>query len=111
MLAADAYRNPRFRRDYVATLVPVLLWFALAPVFLGYPSVFAPGHLMVAGALAAAGVGHLLLIRQMPLLGAAVTGVGFIALAVVNVWVAIELPSPEVEGLTTALLVSIVLYL
>jgi diguanylate cyclase (GGDEF)-like protein len=111
VLAADAYRNPRFRRDYVATLVPVLLWFALAPVFLGYTSVFAPGHLMVAGALAAAGIGHLLLIRQVPLLGAAVTGIGFLALAVVNVWVAIELPSPEVEGLTTALLVSIVLYL
>jgi diguanylate cyclase (GGDEF)-like protein len=111
VLSADAYRNPRFRRDHIVVLVPVLLWFALAPVFLGYPSVFAPGHLMIAGCLAAAGIGHLLLIRQVPLLGAAVTGIGFIALSVVNVWVAIELPSPEVEGLTTSLLISIVLYL
>ena len=77
VLSADAYRTrPRFRREYVLVLVPVLLWFALAPLVLQAAAVFAPGHLLIAGALAAAGVGHLLLLRQVRMLGAAVTGVG-----------------------------------
>jgi diguanylate cyclase (GGDEF)-like protein len=112
VLSADAYRTrPRFRREYVLVLVPMMLWFALAPIALQATAVFAPGHLLIAGALVAAGAGHLLLLRQVRMLGAAVTGAGLIALAVVNVWVAITLPSPDADGATKSLLISVVLYL
>ena len=112
VLSADAYRtHPRFRRNYVFILVPMMLWFALAPMLLQATPVFAPGHLMIAGALAAAGVGHLLLLRQVKMLGAAVAGVGLLALAVVNAWVAIMLQSPGADGATRPLIISVVLYL
>jgi diguanylate cyclase (GGDEF)-like protein len=112
VLSADAYRTrPRFRREYALILVPVMLWFALAPIMLQAAAVFAPGHLLIAGALLAAGAGHLLLLRQVRLLGAAVTGAGLVALAMVNAWVATSLASPDAAGATKALLTSVVLYL
>jgi diguanylate cyclase (GGDEF)-like protein len=80
-------------------------------VFLQHTAVFAPGHLMIAGALTAAAIAHLLLLRQVRMLGAAVTGAGFLALAVVNVWVAVELAAPDAPGATRALMISVVLYL
>ena len=44
VLSADAYRTrPRFRRNYVFILVPMMLWFALAPMLLQATPVFAPG--------------------------------------------------------------------
>ena len=66
---------------------------------------------MIAGALAAAGVGHLLLLRHVKMLGAAVAGAGLLTLAVINVWVAIMLQSPDAEGSTRPLIISVVLYL
>ncbi len=112
VLSADAYRTrPRFRREYGLVLVPMMLWFALAPMVLQATAVFAPGHLLIAGAMLAAGAGHLLLLRQVRLLGAAVAGAGLIALAVVNAWVAISLASPDADGATRSLLISVVLYL
>ena len=56
--------------------------------------VFAPGHLMIAGALAAAAVAHLLLLRQLWMLGAMVAGAGLLVLSALNAWTAIALPSP-----------------
>jgi diguanylate cyclase (GGDEF)-like protein len=112
VLSADAYRTqPRFRRNYAFILVPMMLWFTLAPIILQATPVFAPGHLMIAGALAAAGVGHLLLLRQVKMLGAAVTGVGLLLLAAVNAWVAITLQSPAADGATQPLIISVILYL
>jgi diguanylate cyclase (GGDEF)-like protein len=112
VISADAFRNhPRFRREYVLVLVPVLLWFTLAPMLLQAAAVFAPGHLMIAGGLAAAGVAHLLLLRQVRMLGAAIAGVGLIALAAINAWVVISLPSPAADGATKLLIVSAIMYL
>jgi diguanylate cyclase (GGDEF)-like protein len=112
VVSADAYRtHPRFRRDYVLILVPMMLWFALSPMILHATPVFAPGHLMIAGALAAAGVGHLLLLRQVRMLGAAVAGAGLLVLAVLNALVALNLQSPDADGATKVLMISVVLYL
>jgi diguanylate cyclase (GGDEF)-like protein len=112
VLSADAYRTrPRFRREYILILVPMMLWFTLAPIALQAAAVFAPGHLLIAGALLAAGTGHLLLLRQVRMLGAAVTGSGLVALAIVNAWVALSLASPDADGAAKALLISVVLYL
>src|SRR4051812_2251858 len=112
VLSADAYRSPlRFRREYVFVLVPVLLWFALAPMVLDATPVFAPGHLMIAGALAAAAVAHLLLLRQLWMLGAMVAGAGLLVLSALNAWVAIVLPSPGADGAANQLIISAVVYL
>ena len=112
VLSADAYRSPlRFRREYVLVLVPVLLWFALAPMVLEATPVFAPGHLMIAGALAAAAVAHLLLLRQLWMLGAMVSGAGLLVLSALNAWTAIALPSPAADGAANLLIISAVVYL
>ncbi|HEX6464577.1 MAG TPA: hypothetical protein VFZ98_09000, partial [Vicinamibacterales bacterium] len=70
VVAADAYRQrPKLKRDYGLVLLPVAIWFALAPVALGPRAVFALGHLLIAGGMAAAAAAHLLLLRQARLLG------------------------------------------
>jgi diguanylate cyclase (GGDEF)-like protein len=88
VVAADAYRaRPRVVRSYAMVLLPVFMWFALAPLVLRRAAAFGPGHLLIAGALATAGIGHLLVLRQTRLLGALVVGVTFLAIAGSHLWV------------------------
>lgn len=95
VISADAYpARPRIRRGYALVLVGVLLWFALAPMALGRWSVFAPGHVLIAGALAAAGVGHLILLRQVRMLGAAVVGVSLLLIAFSHLWTVLAVGDP-----------------
>ena len=76
VLAADAYRaRPRVVGSYALVLLPVFLWFSLAPLALRRAAAFVPGHLLIAGALTTAGLGHLRVLRQTRLLGALVVGV------------------------------------
>ena len=89
VVATDAYRRvPRLRRLYGLLLMPVAIWFTLAPAALGTSAVFSPGFLLVAGSMAIAGVAHLRLARESRLLGAAIVGAMLIGLAAVNAWVA-----------------------
>jgi len=112
VISADAYpARPRVRRGYLLVLIGVLLWFALAPVALGSWTVFAPGHVLIAGALAAAGLAHLILLRQVRMLGAAVVGVSLLLIAASHVWVVFLVDAPLAPGGTKALGVSLVLYL
>jgi diguanylate cyclase (GGDEF)-like protein len=95
VIAADAYRHrPLLRREYGLVLLPVAIWFTLAPVALNTKAVFAPGHLLMAGALAAAGAAHLFLLREVRMLGAALVGITLIVLASVHVWVAAMVDQP-----------------
>jgi diguanylate cyclase (GGDEF)-like protein len=94
VLSADAYRAPlRLRRGYALMLLPLLIWFALAPIPLGAAAAFGPGHLLIAGAFGAAGVAHLALLRQTRLIGAAVVGIMFVLIAVSHVWLAVGTPN------------------
>jgi diguanylate cyclase (GGDEF)-like protein len=96
VVSADAYpTTPRLPRGYVYVLLPLFLWFALAPVGLGdlWP-VYAPGHILIAGALAAAGIAHVGLLRHARMLGAIVVGVSFVVLAGSNVWLVAQAPVP-----------------
>ena len=94
VLSADADRAPlRLRRGYALVLLPLFIWFALAPIPLGTAAAFGPGHLLVAGALGAAGVAHLALLRQSRLIGAAVVGITFVLTAVSHVWLALGTPN------------------
>lgn len=89
VVATDAYRQtPRLRRIYGVLLLPVAIWFTLAPAALGPGAVFAPGFLLVAGSMASAGVAHLLLARQAHLLGASLVGAMLLVFAAVNAWAA-----------------------
>jgi diguanylate cyclase (GGDEF)-like protein len=91
--AADAYRSRwHFRRGYLFILLPLLIWFALAPIPLGTSAAFGPGHLLVAGALGAAGIAHLALLREARLLGAGIVGLAFLAIAGANVWLVVFVP-------------------
>lgn len=104
VVSADAYRTqPRLRRAHAVGLLPVLLWFALAPLALGTQAVFAPGHLLIAGGLATAGVAYLTLGHQTRMLGPGLVGTMLLAGAAANVWLAVgaRLPdSPSVSGIT-----------
>jgi diguanylate cyclase (GGDEF)-like protein len=87
VLAADAYRaRPRVVGSYALVLLPVFLWFSLAPLALRRAAAFVPGHLLIAGALTTAGLGHLRVLRQTRLLGALVVGVTFLAVAGSHLW-------------------------
>ena len=104
VVATDAYRQtPRLRRSYGVLLLPVAIWFTLAPAALGSIAVFAPGFLLVAGSMASAGVAHLLLARQTRLLGAALVGAILIAFAGLNAWIATESAIPAGQSLMVIL--------
>jgi diguanylate cyclase (GGDEF)-like protein len=85
VVATDAYRQaPRLRRIYGMLLLPIAIWFTLAPAALGSGAVFAPGFILVAGSMASAGISHLLLARRARLLGATLVGAMLTAFAVIN---------------------------
>ncbi len=112
VISADAYRSrPHLRQAYGMMLLPVLLWFTLAPLPLGPEAVFAPGHVVIAGALAAAGFAHVLLLRQTRLIGAAVIAASMMGLAAANLWVAADVPQPSDDGVRTATFFMLGLYL
>jgi diguanylate cyclase (GGDEF)-like protein len=88
VVAADAYRaRPRVVGSYAVVLLPVFMWFALAPLALRQAAAFGPGHLLIAGALTAAAVGHLRVLRQTRLLGALVVSITFFLIAASHLWV------------------------
>ena len=112
VVSADAYRSrPHLRRSYGVMLLPVLLWFALAPLALGPASVFAPGHVLIAGALGAAAVAHFALLRQTRLLGAVMIGTSLLGLAAMNVWIALGVPEAGAPAARLPSFVALGLYL
>ena len=112
VLATDAYRQPpRLRRLYAILLLPVAIWFTLAPAALGSVAVFAPGFVLVAGTMASAGVAHLLLGRSARLLGASLVGVMLLCFAGLNFWFA-TLPSlPSLPGGRMVLVILVIFLL
>jgi diguanylate cyclase (GGDEF)-like protein len=107
VVGADAYRSrPRFRRGYAIALLPVLIWFTLAPVAFadGVATVFAPGHLLTGGALAMAGIAHLALLRQQRLLGALLSGCMMLVTASAHLWIAYRVAAPVTDEVAQFLL-------
>jgi diguanylate cyclase (GGDEF)-like protein len=90
VVSVDSFRQrPHVHRLYFVGLLPLFIWFTLAPIALGSWSALVPGHLIAAGVLAAAGVGYLALVRQTKLLGAGVVGASFLLVAALNVWLSL----------------------
>jgi diguanylate cyclase (GGDEF)-like protein len=101
VMGADAYdAPPRLPHWYVRSLLLMFIWFALAPVPLGPQAVFAPGHLVTAGTLCAAGAGYFVLARRTRLVGAALVGSALVLVAASHVWIAfwIRLPNDVAAG-------------
>jgi diguanylate cyclase (GGDEF)-like protein len=112
VVAADAYRHRvRIRRAYTLPLLPVAIWFSLAPAALGPPAVFAPGHILIAGGFLAAAVAHAMLVREARLLGAGIVAAAFVTLAGANIWVAGWAAQPDSPRTGHALVFTVVLYL
>jgi len=87
VLSVDNFRQrTRIHRGHVIGLLPLLIWFTLAPLALGSWAVLVPGYLIAAGAQATAGIGFLALLRRTRLLGAGLIGVTLVLVAVSNVW-------------------------
>jgi diguanylate cyclase (GGDEF)-like protein len=119
VISADAYRTrpglaERVRhltRTYGVMLLPVFLWFTLAPLVLKEDAVFAPGHVLIAGGLFVAGLAHLALLRQTRLLGAILIGVTMIGLAGSNAWMALGVPQSNAPVANNATYAMLALYL
>ena len=112
VVAVDAYRQkPSIKRGHGLLLLPVAIWFTLAPAGLGTISVFTPGYVLIAATMAAAGGAHLLLARQMRLFGASVLGVLLLGMAALNAWFATLPGLPTGDTASVALLFRLVLYL
>ena len=112
VVAADAYRQrPQLKREYGKVLLPVALWFTLAPVALGPHAVFALGHVLIAGGMAAAAIAHLLLLRHTRLLGAAVVALMLTILAGLNIWTATVVSQPDGTAATPAIVGMTVVFL
>ena len=79
---------PRLRRREVVLFAAFAAWFMGAPLLLGSQAVFVPGHFLTAIALAIAGIGHMVIMRDHRLFGAGVIGVMLMVTAFINAWVA-----------------------
>lgn len=112
LLSVYAFRSRlRLRRAHGLAVLPVVLWFLLAPIALGPAAVFGPGHLLTAAGLMAAGAAHLLLLRNTRLLGAAVVGTILVIVAASNVWLVIEVQSSGNDAVSRTLFLHLGLYL
>ena len=112
VVAADAYRQrPRLRRAYALVLLPVAIYFVFLPVALGPAVVFALGHVLIAGGMAAAAGAHLLLLRQARLLGATIVGLALLAVGGLNIWMAAVFSQPDSKAVTPALIGMTALFL
>jgi len=85
-------------------LLPIAIYFIFLPVALGPQTVFALGHLLIAGGMATAAAAHLLLLRYARLLGATIVGGALLAIAGLNVWIGASLGKPDTSPLTSALI-------
>ena len=91
VLSADTYRRrtlpgPR----YLLGLLPLLIWFTLAPIGLGSQSVIVPGYLISAGLLATGGLAYLAVLRGARFLGAGLIGIMLLLLSCTYAWIAIS---------------------
>ena len=112
VVAADAYRQrPKLKREYGIILLPIAIYFVFLPVALGAETVFALGHLLIAGGMATAAAAHLLLLRYKRLWGAAMVGGALLAVAAFNIWIGAALGKPDSSPPTTALVAMSVAFL
>lgn len=91
LLSADNFRQkPRFNPKDAWYLLPVALWFSLAPLALGVTSVIVPGYVLAMALYGVASIAYILLLRRTRLVGAGVIGVTLMLITFVHGWLAQE---------------------
>jgi diguanylate cyclase (GGDEF)-like protein len=89
LLSADNFRQkPRFNPKDAWYLLPVGLWFTLAPLALGVASVVVPGYVLAMALYGVAAVAYILLLKRTKLVGAGIVGVTFLLIMLVHAWLA-----------------------
>lgn len=89
LLSADNFRQqPRFNPKDAWYLLPVVLWFTLAPLAFGVTSVVVPGYVLAMALFGTAAVAYLLLLKRTRLVGAGVVGVAFLLITLLHGWLA-----------------------
>jgi diguanylate cyclase (GGDEF)-like protein len=113
VVSADAYRpRPRFRRGHAVWLLPILIWFALAPLAVKRMDfVFAPGHLLIGGALGAAGIAHIGLLRDLRMLGALLCGCMMLVSGGTHLWIAYRISTPNTGAMSQVMLLLTVVFI
>jgi diguanylate cyclase (GGDEF)-like protein len=92
VMAADTFqRRERPSRRYLIGLLPLLIWFTLAPIVLGPRAALIPGYLATAAALATGALAYLGVLRRTWLLGAGVVGMTLLLLAGTHGWAAFSM--------------------
>jgi hypothetical protein len=84
-------------------LLPLGIWFILAPLALGVRAVIVPGHVMSAAVLAAAAIAYIALYQRAKLLGSGLAGAALLLVAAAQTSIAagistepnLETPNPE----------------
>jgi diguanylate cyclase (GGDEF)-like protein len=111
--SADLYRQTRFvRSDRLRILAAAGAWFLLAPLAFGTGAVLAPGYLIAAIVLAAAGAMYTAVLIERRMIGAGLVGFVLLGLGVSNLTTAVVVPRMLATGQFTfeILVVNAVLY-
>jgi diguanylate cyclase (GGDEF)-like protein len=97
--SADLYRHTQYVRPlWLKLLVPLALWFVVMPVFFGTRLVMAPGYVIGAVLLAGAGAMYVAILLERRLIGAGLTALVLLGLAITNVTSAVTVATPAGSG-------------
>ncbi len=89
VMSADTYRGgASINRKWAWGLLPVVIWFILAPLGFGRQAVDVPGYLISASILATAAVVYVVDVRRVHSLGAVLVGAMLALLAASHTWIA-----------------------
>lgn len=105
VMAADTFlRRPRASHRYLIGLLPLLIWFTLAPIVLGPRAALIPGYLATGAALATGAVAYLGVLRRTRWLGAGVVGMMLLLLAGTHGWAAFSMASTSASQIAFGLM-------
>ncbi|HSL20834.1 MAG TPA: GGDEF domain-containing protein [Vicinamibacterales bacterium] len=93
VMSGDSFRQhqrSRIRWRDAWYFLPLVLWFAMAPIALGVRAVLVPGYLLGGGMYATAAFAYLLVLKRTRLVGAGAVGVSFLLLAAMHGWLAYD---------------------
>ncbi len=92
LASADLYRQTGYvQKKWLKHLMPVALWFVLAPALFGTVTVMAPGYLADAVVLAAAGAMYVAVLLERRMIGAGLTALVLLGFAITNLTQAVTL--------------------
>jgi hypothetical protein len=90
--SADLYRQTRYvQQKWLKILIAMAVWFVLAPALLGTGAVLAPGHIITAILLAAAGSMYVAVLLERRMIGAGLTALVLLGLAITSLAQAVTL--------------------